>query len=485
MSYRTFACTRLCVWKTWPCDTSWPSINKASSGPNLGHLIAFSGLGCPACGQTGNGRWIRSTSDRLAWQKKRFRDYWRQLSHSGQIGRPAISKDVGDLIRDMWRSNPTWGSPRIVGELRKLGITVAKSTVEKYRPHVCKPSSPTWKAFLNNHLHDIVACDFFIVPTASFKVLFVFILLAHERRRIVHFNVTEHPTAIWTAQQIVEAFPWDTAPRYLLRDQDSVYSVTFQHRIKNIGMEEVKSAPRSPWQNPYCERLIGSIRRDVLDHVIILNDQHLRRVLTGISPITTDIVPIFPSIWIVLNRERSSRRKQARWWPGLKWEACIITMSGKLHNKRWGSSPSVYRESRTKGCDGCDGCDVGRLSPEHPLECAKEHGMSLRIELPDDLVRELEQEVARQELSLAEVIREALHIWRTSRESPTPDRAEIVRVLQERGLLCKLPESLTSKVQPLTPEELERLGNRAAQEGPASNSLLESAVVRCDGALFF
>src|SRR5262245_5040611 len=124
-----------------------------------------------------------------------------------------------------------------------------------------------------------------------------------------------------------------------------------------------------------------------------------------ISPLTTDIVPICPSILFVLNPARSSRRKQARWWPGLKWEAYIITMSGKLHNKRWGSGPSVESESRTKGCDGCD---VGRLSPEHPLACAKEHGMSLSIELPDDLVRELEQEVARQELSLAEVIREAL-----------------------------------------------------------------------------
>jgi len=217
----------------------------------------------------------------LVWQKKRFRDYWRGLSQKSQPGRPAISKAVRELIRDMWQSNPTWGSPRIVGEFRKLGINVAKSTVEKYRPRVRKPSSPTWKTFLNNHVHDIVACDFFIVPTATFRVLFVFITLAHERRRIVHFNITAHPTAQWTAQQIVEAFPWDTAPRYLLRDRDAIYSVAFQHRMKNIGIEEVKIAPRSPWQNPYCERLIGSLRRDVLDHVIVLNDRHLRRVLTA------------------------------------------------------------------------------------------------------------------------------------------------------------------------------------------------------------
>lgn len=175
----------------------------------------------------------------------------------------------------------TIGSPCIVGELRKLGLTVAKSTVEKYRPHGRKPSSPTWKALLKHHVTDIVACDFFTVPTASCKVLFVFILLAHERRRIVHCNITEHPTAPWTSQHIVEAFPWESAPRYLLRDRDAISSVAFQHRIKNIGIEEVKIAPRSPWQNPYCERLIGSIRREVLDQVIVLDDRHLRRVLTA------------------------------------------------------------------------------------------------------------------------------------------------------------------------------------------------------------
>ena len=215
----------------------------------------------------------------LAWQKKRFRDYWRCLSQSSKPGRPTISKEVIDLIRDMWRSNPTWGSPRIVGELRKLGITVAKSIVEKYRPRIRKPPSPTWRAFLANHVKDIVACDFFIVPTVQCRVLFVFIILAHERRRIIHFNITEHPTAQWTAQQIVEAFPWDTTPRYLLRDRDSIYGTAFQSGGENMGIEEVKIAPQSPWQNPYCERVIGSIRRDALDHVIVLHERHLRRVL--------------------------------------------------------------------------------------------------------------------------------------------------------------------------------------------------------------
>jgi transposase InsO family protein len=249
---------------------------------------------------------------------KLIRDYWRHLSQSGTPGRPGISKDVRDLIRDMWRSNPLWGAPRIVGELRKLGITVAKSTVEKYRPRVHKPSSPTWKTFLNNHVEDLIACDFFTVPTATFRVLFVFIMLAHERRRIVHFNITEHPTAQWTAQQIVEAFPWETAPRYLLRDRDAIYSRTFQRRVQNIGIEEVKIAPCSPWQNPYCERLIGSIRREVLDHVIVLNDRHLRRVLTTYishsAPPLDDDPPIFPGAFCARTAEsnRGMLSSQAR-----------------------------------------------------------------------------------------------------------------------------------------------------------------------------
>jgi putative transposase len=215
----------------------------------------------------------------IAWQQKRFRGYWRRLSQQGQPGRPVIATEVRELIRDMWRSNPTWGSPRIVGELSMLGIHVAKSTVEKYRPTCHKPSSPTWRAFLNNHVKDIMACDFFTVPTVTFQVLFVFIVLAHERRRIVHFHITEHPTVQWTAQQIVEAFPWDTAPRYVLRDRDSIYGTAFQQRVEHVGMEEVKIAPHSPWQNPYAERVIGSIRRECLNEVIVLNERHLHRVL--------------------------------------------------------------------------------------------------------------------------------------------------------------------------------------------------------------
>ena len=216
----------------------------------------------------------------LAWQRKRFRDHWARLSRR-EPGRPAISKEVRELIREISAANPRWGSPRILGELRKLGITVAKSTVEKYRVRPRRPPSPSWRAFLKNHLTELVALDFFTVPTVGFKVLFVLIVLAHERRKVVHFNVTEHPTAQWTAQQLVEAFPWETAPKYLLRDRDAVYGDWFQRRVTNLGVEQVLTAPRSPWQNAYAERLIGSIRRECLDHVIILSEAHLRRLLTS------------------------------------------------------------------------------------------------------------------------------------------------------------------------------------------------------------
>jgi transposase InsO family protein len=217
----------------------------------------------------------------LAWQRQRFREHWRRVSHQGKPGRPAIAKDVRDLIREMSRANPMWGSPRVVGELRKLGIEVAKSTVEKYRLRPHKSPSPTWQTFLKNHMEDVVALDFFVVPTVTRKVLFVLLILAHHRRRVVHFNVTEHPTARWTAQQVIDAFPWDEAPRYLLRDRDGVYGAACRQRIRGLDMTEVVTALRSPWQNPYVERLIGSIRRECLDHILVLSERHLIRVLTG------------------------------------------------------------------------------------------------------------------------------------------------------------------------------------------------------------
>jgi transposase InsO family protein len=217
----------------------------------------------------------------LAWQRTRCREHWARLSRTGSAGRPAISKEIRELIREISAANPRWGSPRILGELRKLGIAVAKSTVETYRVRHRSPHSPTWRAFLKTHVTELVALDFFPVPTVGFKVLFVLVVLAHDRRQVLHFNVTEHPTAQWTAQQLVEAVPWDTAPKYLLRDRDAVYGEGFRRRVTSLGIDQILAAPRSPWQNAYVERLIGSIRRECLDHVIILSEAHLRRLLTN------------------------------------------------------------------------------------------------------------------------------------------------------------------------------------------------------------
>jgi transposase InsO family protein len=214
----------------------------------------------------------------VRWHRAAFRWLWRRQSRGG---RPAKEHDVVRLIRKMSRANPLWGSPRIQGELAKLGIDVAKSTVEKYMARGRKPPSPTWRAFLKNHLDGIAAIDFFVVPTATFRVLFVFVVLSVDRRRLVHFNVTASPSAAWTGQQIANAFPGDTAPRFLMRDRDGAYGVAFRERVKNMGIEEVARAPRSPWQNPYVERLIGSIRRECVDHVIVLGEHHLRRIMTS------------------------------------------------------------------------------------------------------------------------------------------------------------------------------------------------------------
>jgi putative transposase len=179
----------------------------------------------------------------------------------------------------MAATNPLWGAPRIYGELLKLGIDVAERTVSRLLPKRCAPPSQTWRTFLANHVRDLVALDFFTVPTAGLRVLFVLIVLAHHRRRVVYFNVTEHPTAHWTAQLLVETFPDDTGRSYLLRDRDHVYGPAFRQRVKGMGIAEILTAPSSPWQNPFVERLIGSIRRECLDHVLVLSERHLHRIL--------------------------------------------------------------------------------------------------------------------------------------------------------------------------------------------------------------
>jgi len=216
----------------------------------------------------------------LRWQRRRFRDYWTKLSGRPKVGRPPVSGEVNALVAKMAAANPLWGAPRIHGELLKLGIEVSERTVSRLMPKRRPQPSQTWRTFLANHVRDLVSIDFFTVPTARLRVLFVFVVLAHDRRHVLHFNVTEHPTAAWTAQQIVDAFPHESAPSYLLRDRDSVYGHAFRQRVKGMGIAEVLTAPHSPWQNPFAERLIGSIRRECLNHVFVLGELHLRRILT-------------------------------------------------------------------------------------------------------------------------------------------------------------------------------------------------------------
>ena len=214
----------------------------------------------------------------IQWHRQGFRLFWRWRSRSG---RPSVDREVRDLIRQMSGANPLWGAPRIHGELLKLGIEVSQATVAKYMVRRRGAPSPTWRSFLRNQAEGIAAIDMFVVASASFRLLYVMIILAYDRRKIVRTAVTEHPTAAWLSRQVTEGFPWDTAPRYLLRDRDASYGSEFCNRIEAMGITQVVTAPRSPWQNAYVERVIGSIRRECLDHVVIFNERHLHRVLSS------------------------------------------------------------------------------------------------------------------------------------------------------------------------------------------------------------
>jgi hypothetical protein len=207
-----------------------------------------------------------------------IRLYWWWRSRSGR--RP-IDRETRKLIRQMCIANPLWGAPRIHGELLKLGVEISQATVAKYMVRRPRLPSPTWRSFLRNEAIGIAAIDLFIVPSAAFRLLFVVLILAHDRRRIVRFDVTQHPTAGWLSRQVTEAFPWDTAPRYLLCDRDASYGTVFSKRVAAMVITEVITAPRSPWQNAYVERVIGSIRRECLDHLVIFNERHLRCVLSS------------------------------------------------------------------------------------------------------------------------------------------------------------------------------------------------------------
>jgi len=215
----------------------------------------------------------------IGWHRKGWRLYWKWKSRPKQKGRPPISVEIRDLIRRISRDNQLWGAPRIHGELLKLGVEVSEATVARYMVKCPRPPSQTWRTFIKNHMPEIVAIDFFTVPTVAFQTLYVLVILSLDRRRIVHINVTDSPTADWTSLQLTQAFPFDTAPRFLIRDRDSIYGKKVVDTLKAMGVHQIITSRKSPWQNGHCERVIGSIRRECLDHIVVLHDRHLRKVL--------------------------------------------------------------------------------------------------------------------------------------------------------------------------------------------------------------
>jgi transposase InsO family protein len=214
----------------------------------------------------------------IGWHRAGFRLFWRWKSRS-RPGRPQVALEIRQLIREMSLANPLWGAPRIHGELLKLGIDIGQTTVAKYMAKRSRPPSQGWRTFLRNHADGIVAMDLFVVPTVSFRLLYGLLIMGHGRRRILWLGVTAHPTAQWIAQQLTEACGWDQAPRYLIRDRDRIYGEVFKRRLCAMGIRDKPTAPRSPWQNGHAERLIGSIRRECLDHVVVLNEKHFRQLL--------------------------------------------------------------------------------------------------------------------------------------------------------------------------------------------------------------
>ena len=219
----------------------------------------------------------------VQWHRAGFELYWRFISRfRGRVGRKRISKEIRDLIFRMVAENPTWGAPRIHGELLMLGFDVSERTISRWMRKA--PRDPElakrWLAFLRNHREAIAAMDFFTVPTITFGVLYCFFIIGHDRRRILHFNVTQHPTSLWVVQQLREAFPYESAPRFLIFDRDAKYGAEVPAAIRSMKIQCVRTSFESPWQNGVAERWVQSCRRDLLDHVIALNESHLRRLLS-------------------------------------------------------------------------------------------------------------------------------------------------------------------------------------------------------------
>ena len=214
----------------------------------------------------------------MRWHRAGFRSYWRWKSRR-RPGRPAVSDEIRQLIRDMSIANPLWGAPRIHGELLKIGIDVGQTSVAKYMARRRGPPSQGWKTFVLNHADGIAAMDLFVVPTVSFQLLYGLLIMGHSRRRILWLGVTAHPTAEWLANQLTQAFGWERPLDYLIRDRDACYGNLFVRRVRSLGIRDRPTSPRSPWQNGYAERLIGSIRRECLDHVVVFGERHLRHLL--------------------------------------------------------------------------------------------------------------------------------------------------------------------------------------------------------------
>jgi len=261
----------------------------------------------------------------LRWHRAGFRIYWRCKSRK-RAGRPRIDRGLRDLIRRMSRENPLWGASRIHGELLMLGFEVAQSTVSRYMKRGRRPPSQSWKTFLHNHAHEIAAIDMCIVPTVTFERLFAFLVVGHDRRQLLWIEVTKQPTAEWLARQMAEAFPWASAPAYLVRDNDGAYGRVFTIRVKAMGIRDRPISSRSPWQNGIAERLIGTLRRECLDQVLIYGEDHLRRVLLAYAGITTGPARILHCTRMHRCTDRSNGSATSP--PFLSWADCIINTYG-------------------------------------------------------------------------------------------------------------------------------------------------------------
>jgi putative transposase len=219
----------------------------------------------------------------VRWHRAGFRMYWRLISRVRRpIGRRSTPKEVRQLIFQMVRENPTWGAPRMHGELLMLGFDISERTISRWMKRAPRDPEPAkrWLAFLRNHREAIAAMDFFSVPTITFGVLYCFFVISHDRRRILHFNVTKHPTSLCVVQQLREAFPFGSAPQFLIFDRDGKYGIEVPAAVRSLKIRSVRTSLESPWQNGVAERWVESCRRDLLDHIIAVNERHLKRLLS-------------------------------------------------------------------------------------------------------------------------------------------------------------------------------------------------------------